>query len=391
MAIAVSSPVVSESGGGFRERWQSWRNRLLSSESFQSWATRFVLTRPIARRSARQLFDLVSGFVYSQVLYSCVKLDLINRLASDGPATVAELAAECRLDEQAMSTLLRAAASLDLVEDAGGDRYCLGFLGAPLAGNPGLQALILHHEKLYADLVDPVALLRAGAGEGALASYWAYAASAAPSDLEAARIEDYTELMSASQYLVSSEVLQAYDLSAHRRLLDIGGGNGAFCSAAASRYPKLELNVFDLPAVADTARERFAREGLAHRATAHGGDFLRDSLPEGADVVTLLRVLHDHGDDSALGLLRSVRQAIADDGCLLVAEQMSDTGGAEPVGDAYFGFYLLAMGQGRPRTLAELSHLLTEADFHAPREIRTNLPLQARLLITRPLIGRAKA
>jgi demethylspheroidene O-methyltransferase len=374
-----------------RVRWQNWRNRLLASEGFQSWATRFPLTRPIARRSARRLFDLVSGFVYSQVLYSCVKLDLINRLASDGPCGTAELAGHCQLDEQAMSTLLRAAASLELVEDAGGDRYCLGFLGAPLAGNPGLQALILHHEKLYADLADPVALLRAGAGQGELAGYWAYATSEEPSDLAAARIEEYTELMGASQYLVSSELLQAYDLSGHRRLLDIGGGNGAFCRAAAARYPRLELSVFDLPAVADAARERFASEGLDDRATAHGGDFLRDPLPEGADVVTLLRVLHDHGDDSVLGLLRSVRRAIADDGCLLVAEQMSGTGGAEPVGDAYFGFYLLAMGQGRPRTIDELSRLLTEAGFSAPREIPTNLPLQARLLITRPLIGRGGA
>jgi len=382
---------MTDSEQGLRGRWQAWRNGLLSSERFQSWASRFPLTRPIARRSARQLFDLVSGFVYSQVLYSCVRLDLINQLASEGPCSTAQLARHCELDEQAMSTLLRAAASLDLVEDAGNDRYCLGFLGAPLAGNPGLQALILHHEKLYADLVDPVALLRAGAGQGELASYWAYATSAEPSDLASARIEEYTALMSASQSLVSSELLQAYDLSAHRRLLDIGGGNGAFCSAAAGRYPQLELNVFDLPAVAETARARFATEGLEHRATAHGGDFLRDPLPQGADVVTLLRVLHDHGDDSALGLLRSVRRAIADDGCLLVAEQMSGTGGAEPVGDAYFGFYLLAMGQGRPRTLAELSGLLIDAGFSAPREIKTNLPLQARLLITRPLIGRAEA
>jgi demethylspheroidene O-methyltransferase len=391
MASARQRRSVSEPAQSLRARWQAWRNRLLASEGFQSWASRFPLTRPIARRSARQLFDLVSGFVYSQVLYSCVKLGLINRLASSGPASVAELARECDMHDEAMSTLLRAAASLDLVEDAGGDRYCLGFLGAPLAGNPGLQALILHHEKLYTDLVDPVALLRAGAGEGALASYWAYSKSADPSDLDAARIEEYTELMGASQYLVSSEVLQAYDFSAHRRLLDIGGGNGAFCSAAAARYPEIELGVFDLPAVAETARARFAREGLEHRACAHGGDFLRDPLPQGADVVTLLRVLHDHGDDSVLGLLRSVRAAIVDNGCLLVAEQMSDTGGAEPVGDAYFGFYLLAMGQGRPRKLSELSRLLTEAGFHAPREIKTNLPLQTRLLITRPLIGRAAA
>ena len=382
---------MSASGNSLRERWQAWRNRLLASEGFQAWASRFPLTRPVARRSARQLFDLVAGFVYSQVLYSCVKLDLFNHLAAEGSCGLADLARFAGLNEDAMSTLLRAAASLDLVEPVGDDRYCLGFLGAPLAGNPGLQALILHHEKLYADLVDPLSLLRDEAGQGALASYWAYATAEQPSGLEVSRVAEYTQLMGASQHLVASELLQAYDLSRHRRLLDIGGGNGAFCSAAGARHPRLELAVFDLPAVAETARERFTREGLADRATAYGGDFLRDPLPQGADVITLLRVLHDHGDDHALALLRSVRRAIDDDGSLLVAEQMSGTGGAEPVGDAYFGFYLLAMGQGRPRTFDELSRLLTEAGFSAPREVRTNLPLQARLLITRPLIGRTAA
>ena len=226
---------MPETAAQFGDRWRNWRNRVLASERFQAWASRFVLTRPIARRSARQLFDLVAGFVYSQVLYSCVKLDLFNHLAAEGPRSISQLAGFADLDEEAMSTLLRAAASLDLVEAAGPDRYCLGFLGAPLAGNPGLQALILHHEKLYADLVDPLSLLRDEAGQGALASYWAYASAEQPSGLDASRIEDYTRLMGASQHLVASELLQAYDLSRHRRLLDIGGGNGAFCSAAVIR------------------------------------------------------------------------------------------------------------------------------------------------------------
>ncbi len=357
--------------------------------TFQSWASRFPLTRPIARRSARKLFDLCAGFVYSQVLYSCVKLNLFGVLEK-GPRYAAELATELGLKEDAMATLLRAATSLDLIERMADGRYCLGFLGAPLAGNPGLQALILHHQKLYADLADPVALLHADGGSGELASYWAYAATAAPAELSSARTDEYTELMAASQHLVAGELLQAYDFGRHRQLLDVGGGNGAFCSAAAARHPQLHLTVFDLPTVATAASERFQREGLGNRATAYGGDFLNDPLPEGADIITLIRVLHDHGDEHALNLLRSARAALADDGCLLVAEQMSDTGGAEPVGDAYFGFYLLAMGQGRPRTCTEIAQLLKQAGFDTPKEIPTSLPLQARLLVTRPLIGRLR-
>ncbi len=82
-------------------------------------------------------------------------------------------------------------------------------------------------------------------------------------------------------------------------------------------------------------------------------------------------------------LLRAARSALVDDGVLLIAEPMSGTPGAEPVGDAYFGLYLLAMGSGRPRTPDALRALLREAGFRRIRLLRTSLPLQTRVLVAR--------
>ncbi len=73
------------------DRWFALRNRLLSSPAFQRWAIRFPLTRPIANNRAAALFDLTAGFVYSQVLAACVRLNLFAILA-DGPLSVAVLA-----------------------------------------------------------------------------------------------------------------------------------------------------------------------------------------------------------------------------------------------------------------------------------------------------------
>jgi demethylspheroidene O-methyltransferase len=141
--------------------------------------------------------------------------------------------------------------------------------------------------------------------------------------------------------------------------------------------------LFDLPPVAARARARFAAAGLAARATAVGGDFLSDPLPEGADVVSLVRVIHDHNDDAAHKILRAVRRALPVGGTLLLAEPMAATAGAEPVGDAYFGFYLLAMQRGRPRTAGELGELLRCAGFSRSRLLPTRLPLQTSLLVAR--------
>jgi len=364
-------------------RLRALRNRILASPRFQRWAAAFPLTRPIARRHTRELFDLVAGFVYTQVLTACVRLDLFEYLRREGPCTLAQLAGHGNLPTPAMDTLLRAAVSLRLLQREAPDTYGLGPLGAALLGNPGVVAMIEHHALLYADLADPIALLRGGRATQ-LSDYWGYAGAEAPDGLAGDQVGAYSQLMAGSQQLVAGEILSAYPLQRHRRLLDVGGGLGGFAAAVAARAPILELHVFDLPAVAVQAREHLSARGLGERITVHGGDFFRDPLPSGADIISLVRIVHDHDDERVLSLLRAVHAALPADGRLLIAEPMADTRRAEPAGDAYFGMYLLAMGSGRPRTRAEIEQLLQQAGFGAVDERATHTPLLTRVLIARP-------
>ncbi len=363
------------------ERFRDWRNRTIAKPAFQRWAAAFPLTRPVARRHAGELFDLVAGFVYTQVLLAAVRVRLFEVLA-DGPMTQAALADRIGLGHEGTERLVAAAAALELVERRRGARVALGRLGAPLVGNRALTAMIEHHATLYADLQDPLALLRRE-GRPAMAGYWPYAVHEGAAELAPERVAEYSALMSASQPLVAREVLDAYDFDRHRVLLDVGGGEGTFLQAVARQAPRLKLMLFDLPAVADRAQARFAAAGLLDRASAHGGDFFGDPLPPGADIVSLVRVAFDHPDERVLALLRNVRRALPDDGTVLLAEPMAGVPGAEAMGDAYFGFYLLAMGRGRPRSAAELSALMVEAGFTAVRALPTRLPLQAGVLVAR--------
>ncbi len=364
------------------DRYLAIRDRWLSSPRFQRWAAAFPITRPTARRRARALFDVCAGFVYSQILFACVRLRLFDLLAA-GPHTAASIAERLNLPPASTDRLLEAAVSLRLVDKRAGDRFGLGALGAALVGNPAVAAMVEHHSLLYADLHDPVGLLRGAPAQTSLARYWAYSSAEMPSRLPVARTAQYTTLMADSQPLVAEEILDAYPLGKHGRLLDVGGGDGSFLLAAARRYPHLELVLFDLPAVAESAKHRFESSGLAARASAVGGDFLRDELPAGADVMSLIRVVHDHGDESAAALLGAAHRALAPKGVLLLAEPMLGTPGAETVGDAYFGFYLLAMGQGRARTPEELRSMLAAAGFESSRLVRTRQPLQSRLIVAR--------
>ncbi len=333
------------------------RNRLLKSNRFQRWAAAFPLTRPIARRRAQQLFDMCAGFVYSQILLACVRLNVIEILEQQ-PQTSLALSERIGLTDEATQRLLRAAVALELVENRPQGRYAPGPLGAALLGSPGLTAMIKHHALLYEDLSDPVALLQnQSPDKTALSSHWAYATGEQPGELQNDRIEEYTELMAATQPMISSQVLDVYpfEKKGHKTLLDLAGGNGSFLTAVARQTQQLQLILFDLPAVAEQACHKFEREHLLDRAHAVGGDMLRDELPGGADIVSLVRVIHDHNDDAALEILRAARRALPNDGTLLIAEPLASTPGAESMGDAYFGFYLLAMGSGRPRSYETLT------------------------------------
>lgn len=358
-----------------------WRDRTVGDPRFRAWAARFPLTRPVARRRTRALFDLCAGFVYAQVLYACVELDLFERLRG-GPRTADELAGPLGLSPERAGRLLDAAAGLRLVVRRGGG-YRLGPLGAAMLGNAGVAAMVRHHALLYADLADPVALLRAPPGGTRLAGYWPYAGADRPGRLPAADTAPYSALMAASQPLVAAQVLDAYDLRRHRCLMDVGGGTGAFLIEAGGRAPALRLRLFDLPAVAGEARAGFAAAGLAGRAEAVGGDMKSGDLPGGADAISLVRVVHDHDDEAAAVILRAVRRALPADGTLLLAEPMAGTPGAEGVG-AYFTFYLMALGSGRPRTPARLAGMLREAGFTRVRQLRTATPLLASLIVAQP-------
>jgi demethylspheroidene O-methyltransferase len=210
------------------------RDRLLASPRFQRWAAGFPITRKIAQRRAQSLFDLCAGFVYSQVLAACVKLKLFDILA-EHPQTAAQLSRRLALPLDRTTRLLAAAVSLRLVERRSQERFGLGVLGAALRGNPAISAMVEHHALLYADLRDPVALLRGERPDTALSEYWPYARESRPSLLASEEVAPYSALMFASQAMIAGDVLDAYPLHAHRRLLDVGGGEGAFVIEAASR------------------------------------------------------------------------------------------------------------------------------------------------------------
>lgn len=344
--------------------------RLVASRRFQSFVSAVPGLRRIARADGEALFDLVAGFVQSQVLAAVVELRLLHRLMEDGPLDAGALALGTGISAVRISNLCDAACALGLMVRRG-DRYRIARRGAALIGVPGLEGMISHHSVLYRDMADPLAVLRGE--ETKLAQFWPYVFGArAATDPSTA--QRYSDLMADSQVLVAEETLRLIDLSKARHVLDVGGGTGAFLTALGQRHAGPRLHLFDLPAVVPAAESRFAGAGLSERSQITPGSFRDQALPEGADTVTLIRVLYDHSDETVMALLRAVREVLPPGGRVVVSEPM--TGGRRPnrSGDVYFRFYCMAMATGKARPSWEITDLLRKAGFDDVRRPRSSRP-----------------
>jgi len=361
--------------------WITRRNRVFADPRFQHWAARLPLIRRIARSRADAAFDLLAGFAYSQVLRAYVEGGLFDIL-QDGPLSTADIAPRMGLSEDAALTLLRAGRALWLSEEAAPGQWMLGEQGAVFAANAGVQEMVRHHRLLYADLADPLALLRADRREPtALSQFWTYAGALHGGAERGTQTAEYSALMAASQHFVADEVLASVSFRGVSRLLDVGGGHGAFLRHIGSAHPHLELGLFDLPEVAATGGALLGEAVGAGRVTAHPGNFFKDSIPEGYDMVSLIRILHDHDDAPARALLGNIRASLAPGARLLIAEPMARIPGAEAMGEAFFGLYLWAMGSGRARSPAEIIAMLRAADFAGARPVATAQPVNASIII----------
>jgi demethylspheroidene O-methyltransferase len=377
MPVDIPATIPSAAKLGWADRLRAWQTRIIADPRFRRFAARFAPTRGLARREARAVFDLCAGFVYSQILFACVRAGVLDLLAA-APRDAGELGRASDMTHAAMSRLLDAAVALRLVALQADGRYALAPRGAVVRADPGIRAMIEHHAMFYRDLEDPLALLRATAPATELGAYWRYTREGGTIDGET--VAAYSRLMTQSQPLVADGILDAYPFARHRHLMDVGGGEGGFVAAVAARHPDLALTMVDLPPVAERARAALAARGVSASIRVVGGDFRRDVLPQGADIATLVRVLHDHDDGVALELLRSIRAVLPQGGTVLIGEPMADAPGAETVGAAYFGFYFLAMGQGRARRPAEIAALLTQAGFADAKAHPTALPLQVGVM-----------
>ncbi|MFH2131608.1 MAG: methyltransferase [bacterium] len=154
------------------------------------------------------------------------------------------------------------------------------------------------------------------------------------------------------------------DMSQRSLILDLGGGSGAYCIAAVQKYPHLQAVVLDFEPVCRITDRFVAQWGLTENITTRPGDFTRDPLPQGADLMIMASNLPQYSDQMLIRILSKAYESLAPGGEFhLVGETLNDekTG---PLGPALWGIHESLFGsEGRSHSESEVRHYLETAGF----------------------------
>lgn len=318
------------------------------------------------------LMQLLSGAWVTQAIATTARFGIPDALAS-GPKTADELAAKVGANAGATRRLMRMLTGIGVFARAEGSRYRLTELSERLREDtPGsLKHMFIAetdgvHWRSWEKVADAVrtGLPRPQAvfGTPAFDYYSKYKEEG----------EQFGRAMANVSGFASQAVLEAYDFSGCRTILDVGGGNGSMALAILKRYAQARGIVADLPYIEAQANENIRSAGMSERCRFEAANFF-ERVPEGADTHVLKFILHDWNDEESLRLLKSCRSAIAPDGRLLVLEVVVPDGDG-PDFSHVLDLNMLVMTGGMERTAKEYGELLARAGFRLTRIVPTASP-----------------
>jgi predicted O-methyltransferase YrrM len=323
-------------------------------------------------RAQAALQQMTNGYWTTQIIYVAAKLGIAD-LLTHGPQGAGTLARATQTHAPSLTRLMRALGSLGVFRENEQHEYELTTLGRCLvSGSPGaLRArAILNGEEWYQGWGGLLHSVRTG--ESAFHNlfgkrFFEYIADRA--DTAAA----FNEAMASSTEGAAAAVVTAYDFSACRTIVDVGGGTGAFLAAVLRAAPQAHGILFDRPSVVAAARELIAHAGVAERCELVGGDFF-EAVPSGGDAYMLSWIIHDWDDERSIAILRNCRRAMTGDARLLLFEQVVPTGNQPSLSKLYDLHMLVLAPGGRERRSDEYQRLLAAADLRLTRIISTEVP-----------------
>lgn len=264
-----------------------------------------------------RLVEMAMAYSRSRVLCAAARLGVADALGED-ERSVEELAASCEADKDALYRLLRALASIGVMQETAERRFRLTEFGRPLRKD--VDGSVWAAVVFWADLLaDSWSLLTecVRTGKSSFQVRDPNVPSRWSQDPDASAI--FRAVMGTAPAEDYAPIARAWDFSRAKMVADLGGGGGSLILAVLEEYPDVRGMLVDLEPSVQAARERFAKERHAPPCELVVADLMQ-SVPAGADVYMLKHVLHGRRDEDAITMLKNCHAVIPQDGTLLIIE-----------------------------------------------------------------------
>jgi hypothetical protein len=311
---------------------------------------------------------MISGYWLTQAVYVAAKLGIADLLAG-GPQTAETLARQTDTQPPALYRLLRALASVGVFAVDSDRRFGLTPMADCLRRDvpDSQQAMAImngeEHYVAYSELLWSVRTGKPAFDKVYGAPVFDFLAS----HPDQARVFD--RAMVSVHGRETGAMLDAYDFSGIGVLADVGGGNGSVLTAVLRKHPAMRGMLYDLPNVAERARDSLRESGLADRCQVVAGSFF-DSVPAGADAYLMRHIIHDWDHDRCVRILRNIHQVADARTRLLIVEGIVPPGNAPAFGKL-LDLTMLVIPGGEERTRDEYDALFRAGGWRVERVVST--------------------
>ena len=329
--------------------------------------------KSVSGEPVAQMLALLNACLTTQALHAAARLGIADELGA-APRSVDDLSAALGAQADALDRLMRMLASIGVVSVGHDDTFRLTTLGETLRSD---SANSVRDWALYVGASAPWAAwsqlhetVKTGTPGFVLAHGMpTYEFLESHAELSG----PFNRWMSKQSAQHNAAIVDAYDFARFGVVADIGGGQGSTLAAVLQRHASVRGILFDKPSVVTESAPPLDAGHLGDRCTVLGGDML-ESVPEGADLYMIKRVLMIWGDDAAVRVLKNCAARLAPAGKVLIVEMVMPPLGEPGPATTFDILMLLAKKGGRIRTQAEFQKLFAAAGLRLDRSIATLSP-----------------
>jgi precorrin-6B methylase 2 len=319
---------------------------------------------------------IVMGKVTSKAIGVAAELDVADHL-SQGPRPVAELAAACDANADALGRMLRTLAAVGIFSEVGPGVFANSpgseALRSDVPGSMRAMAMWFGHElhwRIWNELGHSVRT-----GEIATKELFGTDDVFEVLDDHSDAHQVFNEAMTGLTSMTGRALVDGYDFSPYRHIVDVGGGHGSLALMISDACPEAKVTLYDLPHVVEGAREILTASGRVGQIDTVGGSFF-DGVPGPADAYVMKAIIHDWPDERCQEILGHCRDNLNDDGRVIVCEMLI-TDGPESIPAKMLDLEMLVGPGGRERTESQFADLFASAGLELTRVVATSGPVVA--------------